>query len=630
MTTSSFSISGLASGLDWSSMITQLVEVQKKPITLLETSKTTLSNKKSAWDTVNTKLTSLKTAAAALSARDDFDVFKPSATVTGTSKAVEDILSFAVGTNASEGSYEITVNKLATAQKLVSTNFSSQTTALGISGNVTINDRELTVAATDTLSDIQKKINAMNSGDNPADVTASIISVSSGEYRLTLTSKNTGVEGMSITDGTGALGLTQLVEGQDAEIVVDGYTITRSKNQISDVISGVTLNLVSEDEGATVTLNVGRDYDGIKEKIQDFVDSYNDLMKYIATQNTSSADGKTTGTLFADSSLQSIKSSLRGAVLSTVSGADSTLNRLSSIGISVDKTGQLSIDDDTLDGYLETNFNDVVNIFAAQGSSTSSSLTYVASGQSKAEGDYEVEISQTATRPGVTGSVFSGTLISAATLTLTSAGGTEQTVTLDAGSDLDAIVNAINEGNTLGIKAENDGGSLKLSNESYGSSGNFTVSGISGELGVADGTYTGVDVAGRIRAEGSSNWMTMTGRGQSLTGDDDQDVEGLVIAYTGTSTGTLDLSLVKGIGDKLDQALYSMTDSVDGYVANKQTLLQTQMDNLDKKIDNMEARLTKYQDTLVAKYSAMESLLNSLQSQQSWLTSQINSLTSSS
>ena len=125
--------------------------------------------------------------------------------------------------------------------------------------------------------------------------------------------------------------------------------------------------------------------------------------------------------------------------------------------------------------------------------------------------------------------------------------------------------------------------------------------------------------------------MTMTGRGQTLTGDDDQDVDGLVIEYTGTTTTTdpLDFSFIKGVADKLDNALYSMTDTYGGYVGTKQKTLQSQMDKIDKKIANMEVRLTRYQETLTAKYSAMEAMLSTLQSQQSWLTSQINSLPSS-
>ncbi len=628
-----FNITGLSSGLDWSTMISQLVALQRKPITNLEDRQTTLSEKKSAWAEVNTMLLTLKTTAGSLSSLDDFDRFTPNASIAGTSSDVEDLLSFSVGSNASEGTYSIKVNQLATAQKLVSSSFSSSSVALGISGGISVNGREVSIATTDSLADIRTKINALNSGENPAGVTASIIAVSDSEYRLTLTSKDTGVDGMSITDNTGGLGLTELVAGQDAEIMVDGFTITRSTNQIGDVISGVTLNLVGDDPSATVTLNLNRDNDGIKEKIREFVDGYNKLMSYIEKQSTVSDGGKTTATLFADSSLRSVKTALRSAILSGVNGLDSTLDHLSRIGINIDRYGQLSIDDKTLDGYLDSNFAEVVNLFAAHGTSSSSELSYVYSGNAAAAGDYDVEITQVATKASTQGTGFSGTLTSGATLTLTSSGGTEENISLTSGMDMDAIVDAINTGNTLGITAENIGGQLSISSRSYGSSGNFTVSGISAELGIADSTYSGDDVAGRIRAEGSSDWMTMTGRGQLLTGDADQDVDGLVIRYTGTTPttpGSLDFSFIQGVAKKLENALHSMTDSIDGYVATKQKTLQSQMDKIDKKIENMEVRLARYQETLMAKYSAMESMLSILQSQQSWLEGQIKSLSGSS
>jgi len=626
---SSMYISGLASGLDWTSMISQLVAVQRNPIVLVERSQSALSDKKSAWSEVNTKLLSLKTAATALSSSDDFDVFKASATLSGSGSDMEDLLSYAVGTGASEGSYNVTVNKLATAQKLTSAQFTSSSEDLGISGDLTINGQTVTVATTDSLSDIQSKINALNSGDNPLGVTASILKISDSEYRLTLTSKTTGAAGFTYTDGTGSLSMTQTVAGQDAEIEVDGFTITRSTNTITDVIAGVTLNLVGADENATVTLNIGRDTDGVKQKIQAFVDAYNDVMSYIAEQNTAAEDDDDNPALYADTSLQTIKSTLRRIILSGVDGLDSTLDHLSLIGVNIDTNGKLSINDKTLDKYLESNFNDVVNLFVAHGSSSSSDLTYVYSGANTAAGDYQVEITQVAAKASVTGSDFAGTLGSDVTLTLTGSSGTAQTITLSAGYDLDDIVNAINGGNTLGVVAENDGGKLKLTSEAYGTPGNFTVSGIDGTLGIADGTYAGVDVAGRIRVEGSTEWMTMTGKGRLLTGDDGQAVDGLVISYTGTSTGTFDFSYIAGVAQKLDNALYSMTDSVDGYVAGKKNSLQSQIDKLDKKIEAMEERLTKYQEALTAKFTAMETALNTLQKTQSWLENQINSLTNS-
>ncbi|HRR69039.1 MAG TPA: flagellar filament capping protein FliD, partial [Desulfomonilia bacterium] len=251
------------------------------------------------------------------------------------------------------------------------------------------------------------------------------------------------------------------------------------------------------------------------------------------------------------------------------------------------------------------------------------------SGINMAEGDYEVEITQTATKASAVGSGFSGALSEDATLTLISASGKEVTITLSAGWNIASIVNAINSGNTLGIVAENDGGQLRISSNTYGSSGEFTLSVTGGNLGLVDGTYTGLDVAGRIREQGSSDWMSMTGRGQILIGDDDQAVEGLRLRYTGSETGMVDFSFIKGVGDKLDKALHYMSDGIDGYVANKQKSLQNQINNIDKKIDRMEMRLTQYQETLIAKYTAMERLLSQLQSQQSWLMNQISFMSGS-
>ncbi len=580
-----FNITGLSSQLDWGTMITQLVALERKPITALETNKTALGAKKTAWSEVNTKLLSLKTAATDLSARNDFNVFNASATISNSSKAVGDLLSFAAGTTASVGTYDIVINRRATADKITTDSFSSSSDGLDVTGTLTINGQDITIESTDSLSNVQNKINDLNSGTDATGVTASIIKVydattGTDGYRLTLTADETGEDGLTVS-GTALAGLglddeaNVITSGQDAWITVDGFDAYRSSNTISDVISGVTLNLVGADTGATVTLNINRDYDGIKEKIKTFVDAYNGLMTYITDQGTASDDGKTTKPLFADSSVRSVKTTLRSFILSEVSGLDSTLNRLSAIGISIDKTGQLSIDEDTLDGYLETNFADVVNLFAAHGTSSSSNLSFVYSGNATESGDYKVEITQVATKASVTGSGFSWTPGSDATLTLTSSSGTVQSITLNAESDIDAIVGTINEGNTLGITAENDGGVLKLSNSSYGSAGSFTVSGTAAvSLGLDNASATGQDVAGRISNDDGLSWMTMTGKGQTLTGDDDQDVDGLVIKYTGTTTTTdpIDFSFNKGVADKLDNALYSMTDTYGGYVATKQKI----------------------------------------------------------
>ncbi|HOI08662.1 MAG TPA: flagellar filament capping protein FliD [Deltaproteobacteria bacterium] len=689
----------MASGLDWQTMINQLMQLERRPVTLLEGNKSDLSDRYDAWSDVISKLSTLKSSASALSSADDFNLFSASGSVTGSDADVKDLLKYAVGSTASEGTYNITVNNLATAQKIASKSFSSTTTDLGLTGDLIINGRSVSISDSDSLSDIQYKINSLNSGEHPAGVTASIISVSRGEYRLSLTSKATGADGLSIANGSGddilsqlgladetlslrngiaggarswnlssssesvggllglsnaasgtvtvngidvsidlsedsleeiadrltlagirasvvtseeddetvytlqiegvagaesfddpdnvlqalgvlkqgfsavtgvtgsgkntadgttitgdtlladidgyatwtpgdtisiggadhsgnpvsatftieadstvddllaaieaayggngevsaylngdgaivvedntstlpsSLALTlsaniqdagsslafgsftlstvrnrEIVAGEDALITLDGVSITRSTNKISDVIAGVTLDLVGADEDATVTLNITRDTGGVKKLIQDFVNSYNSIMTYIEEQQTATvSDDKEkakTNPLFADSSLRTIKSTLRSTIMSAVSGIDSTLTHLSLIGISVDKKGQLTIDNDKLDGYLETNFQDVMNLFTAQGTSTSSDLTYVFSNNDLDEGDYEVEITQAAEKATVTGTGFGGGSLDAdLTLTITDEAGRVANISLSAGWGITSIVNAIN------------------------------------------------------------------------------------------------------------------------------------------------------------------------------------------
>jgi flagellar hook-associated protein 2 len=179
------------------------------------------------------------------------------------------------------------------------------------------------------------------------------------------------------------------------------------------------------------------------------------------------------------------------------------------------------------------------------------------------------------------------------------------------------------------VTAENDGGELKISNNTYGND-SFTITVAGGNLGITNGSYAGVDVAGEIRQADSTSWMTMTGSGQALTGDDEQDVEGLVLSYTGTAIGSFDFSFTTGVGEKMDRALFSMTDAFGGYITDKQESLKNQMDNIDQKIENLEKRISMKEEAMINKFVMMEKLLSQFQSQQSYLTSQINSLSSNS
>ena len=303
------------------------------------------------------------------------------------------------------------------------------------------------------------------------------------------------------------------------------------------------------------------------------------------------------------------------------------------MGINIDKTGQLSIDSTTLEGYLSTNFNDVANLFAVQGASTNNNLTYIGSGDNTVAGSYQVQITQAATKATTTGTGFGGSLSGDTNLTLTDSSGNTAQISLTSGSSMSDIVDAINAEiakQSMDITAsENVDGQLELSGNSYGSAYSFTVAN-GANLGISDGTYTGTDVQGSISESGSNTWMTMTGSGQTLTGDSGQGVDGLVVQYTGTSTGTFDFNFSKGVGDSLSGILDNMSNSVYGSVAQTEQNLQNQMSSIDKQVSDMEARITQDQDALTQKFVAMETALSQLHSQQQWLTSQLDQLNGSS
>ena len=234
----------------------------------------------------------------------------------------------------------------------------------------------------------------------------------------------------------------ELVEGSDASIIVDGVTTTSSDNTVEDVIPGVTLNLLKGDELTTFTLNIDRDVEAIISKIETFVEAYNEVASYIQEQRTYDEDEeKTGGILFGDGTLSSVKSDLTSTLLQTVWGVSSDYATMGLVGINLDNEGQLSIDTDKLEGYLKTNFNDVKNLFSANGSANSGTLEYVSYTRDTAAGEYTVHITTAATQSNSTSN--NGTVGENETLTITD-GDKVAEIALTTDMTLSDIKNAIN------------------------------------------------------------------------------------------------------------------------------------------------------------------------------------------
>lgn len=198
-------VAGLASGFDWRSMIDQLIAMEHKRVDLVENQKTDYESNLEIFRSMNTKLLSFKTAAESLADTDAFNVFKTNLSTDSSTYSASELLSVSTSTSASPGNHTITMNASSTvalARQISSKSFSDYDTALSLTGEFVINDRAVEVDTSDTLNDILNKINNVNSGSDATGVTASILTVSSSNYRLVLTSDNTGEDAFTIFDAS--------------------------------------------------------------------------------------------------------------------------------------------------------------------------------------------------------------------------------------------------------------------------------------------------------------------------------------------------------------------------------------------------------------------------------------------
>jgi len=165
----------------------------------------------------------------------------------------------------------------------------------------------------------------------------------------------------------------------------------------------------------------------------------------------------------------------------------------------------------------------------------------------------------------------------------------------------------------MAITASKDANNqLVLESDDYGSDISFTIDVNGTELGLTDGTHSGIDVAGTINGE------VATGSGRTLTGDappedETTSVEGLSVSVSLTAAqlasqggGQGNVKITMGAAELFDRELYGITDPIDGYVSFKQDSLQNSIDSFKTQIQNMEAFLDRKMESLINRFVAME------------------------
>ena len=367
---------GIGSGLDINSIITQLVAVERVPLTQLQTQATALQTKLSTYGKVQAAISALRDAASALTRADTWTK------TTGTSS---DPSAVSVTTSAATkpGNYSLQVSQLAAAQSNASATFASADALVGEGtlhielGTWGASQKSFTpkdgVKAMDiamgppaqSLSQLRDKINASSAG-----VTASVLTDSTGS-RLVLRSTLSGAPNafrVSVTDSDGnnsdALGLSALAFDPSAGILtmaqalaaanasasLDNLPIGSDSNTLSNVLDGMTLTL-NKVTSSPVQLSAAQDTPAIRKSVDAFVTAYNDLNKLLAEQTKFSGIDKNTSALQGDSAAVAIRSQMRN-MLGLSSGASTMFTRLSEIGFDVKQDGSITVNETKMSNAL--------------------------------------------------------------------------------------------------------------------------------------------------------------------------------------------------------------------------------------------------------------------------------------
>ncbi|MFD3259372.1 flagellar filament capping protein FliD [Paenibacillus lentus] len=355
------SLTGLASGLNTAEIISNLMKLERIPYDNLETKKTKMTDNKNTFNNINLKLKALRDAATNLS---DVDAFRSNSAVSSDSTK----LSAVAGSNALNGSYSVEVVQLAKRQvnataaiqmkqadgedKLFSNSDLLAAKSIKVNGvSLNLDDLELEGKSFENaLVEISNQINKQFGEE----VQASLVQTAEGQKSLVVTAKETGKT--VDLEGTGIFELQSKVTAQVAKIKVNGIDVESSSNTVSDAIPGVTLNLLAEE--STVNIEVKQDVDKIAEKVEKFVNAFNDVVKLIRENtkkitNEKNPDGSYKNfktNLQGDSMLKSLQSELYN-IINAVEGATGN-DKLFLIGLEIDKgattaammTGELDFD----------------------------------------------------------------------------------------------------------------------------------------------------------------------------------------------------------------------------------------------------------------------------------------------
>lgn len=642
--------SGLATGINTDSLIAGLTKINQRRIDALKAREATLQARQSAFATLQGRAFDLQSKAAALarSVGGAFDARQATSSDTAALTAV-------AGSAALPGTYNLTVTALAQAHQLASEGYADINTQIK-QGTLTLqvgSGPATTITIDAQNNTLQGLVSAINASD--AGVRASIINDGSDSpFRVVLTSTRTGAANAiqvtaNLTSGSGAdfdPAAITLQAASDAEVRFgsgpSALVVTSSTNQFNNLIPGVSINVLRADNSKPLTLTVAPDTAAATRAVQEFVNSYNAVIDFIAQQSNFDPKTQTGGVLLGNRDARQLTNELAAALVVAVPGLNPAANRLSSVGITFDNRGRLVLDSAKLDRVLKgetgASIADLKRLFGLTGVvSNNPGIEFVSgSDKTKPTGNtpYEVHITAPATRATVTAA--SPPLLiwppnASLMLRLNNIAGE---VTLPAGvytpdELVSTLQRRINEtpafaGNTVAVSL-NSNGHLQITSQRFGSSSRVEILGGTAAAGLG---FTGTESATGTDVEGyfvvNSQNEAATGNGQLLRGNaGNANTDGLQVRATLTAPGSAELTVTQGLASRLNQVLNKYLDVGRGRFQAIREGFQRSIDDIGRTISRQNDMLSQRTQELLRQFAAMESAVNSLRGLQTQLSSLI-------
>lgn len=676
---------GSGSGINTSALVNQLVEVNKLPETNRLTKKETLLQTQiSDFGLLRSAFSKLESASSLLGNPDTFNAKSasvPTTTLLGITK---------LDAKASVGEFSLNVDQLAQAQSVTSGNFASQTAPIG-KGTLAIrlgswsNLVPLTTppvvdtftvdstktGATITIDDSNNSLTGLRDAINKSNigVKASIVG-QAGAYKLLITGpsgESNEVE-ITATETPSALGLasfnfnnttknlTQQQEGKDAILRVNGLTVTRATNHITDVVEGLEFDLFNKSSTETVNIGITADKSIAEKAIRDFVAAYNTFLADTKKLIGFDAEKNEYGSLRQDPMAKNLVQQVRSQLNAAVAGLGGGFNSFSSLGIrtNLGTDGTLTIDDSTnptsFRSAIDNNFEAVRDLFVPKTSSSNAQILLTKYSDKSTPGTYAVNVTTQPTKgqllggaiPGATGDVIAidtAALGKAYSFTAKVDGVATASIALpaknytsgaDLAADLQSLINLDTNLTaakvTVGVAFNSTTGKLEFTSAAYGSSSKVEVTAASADMAdmgisVATGT-AGNDVAGTV------DGVAAFGFGNVLLPALNSKAEGLSMQITaGATTGNITFS--RGFSGSFKVLIDNFLKS-NGLIKNRETSINKDVAKIKTDMETVDRRSQAYRARLQAQFGAMESIVRSLKSTGTFLTGAFKALSASS